>query len=264
MKRTILIAALAAAALLSAGAQDLASLLARNESLPRPPATEGEMKMIITNKAGQSRVREIKSYSKTEADGTDRQLLVFLSPADVRDTRFLTVDYEEGGKEDEQYIYIPALRKVRMIGTSGGDSKTGAFLGSDFTFADIGTLDRLDFDVKALGEDTIDGRRFVKVEFASKGPATIKKYGYGKVVRWIDAERATTRRSEFYDASGRLVKRLTIDGQRLVDGKYWQFESMEMENLQTGGKTAWVFVATKNLPSIDDAYFTLRYLERGR
>ncbi len=264
MKRTILIAALAAAALLSAGAQDLASLLARNESLPRPPATEGEMKMIITNKAGQSRVREIKSYSKTEADGTDRQLLVFLSPADVRDTRFLTVDYEEGGKEDEQYIYIPALRKVRTIGTSGGDSKTGAFLGSDFTFADIGTLDRSDFDVKALGEDTIDGRRFVKVEFASKGPATIKKYGYGKVVRWIDAERATTRRSEFYDASGRLVKRLTIDGQRLVDGKYWQFESMEMENLQTGGKTAWVFVATKNLPSIDDAYFTLRYLERGR
>ena len=222
------------------------------------------MKMVITNKAGQSRVREIKAYTKTEADGTDRQLLVFLAPADVRDTRFLTVDYEAGGKEDEQYIYIPALRKVRSIGTSGGDSKTGAFLGSDFSFADIGTLDRADFAVRALGEDTIEGRRYLKVEYASKGPATLKKYGYGKVVRWIDAENATSRQSEYYDAGGKLVKRLVVRGQRLVDGKYWQFESMEMSNLETGGKTEWVFVKSVNLPTIDDGYFTLRFLERGR
>lgn len=264
MKRTLMAAAFAAALAAVLPAQDLESLLRRNETQPRPPATEGEMKMVITNKAGQSRVREIKAYTKTEADGTDRQLLVFLAPADVRDTRFLTVDYEAGGKEDEQYIYIPALRKVRSIGTSGGDSKTGAFLGSDFSFADIGTLDRADFAVRALGEDTIEGRRYLKVEYSSKGPATLKKYGYGKVVRWIDAENATSRQSEYYDAGGKLVKRLVVRGQRLVDGKYWQFESMEMSNLETGGKTEWVFVKSVNLPSIDDGYFTLRFLERGR
>lgn len=264
MKRMLFAAAFAAALAAALPAQDLESLLKRNESLPRPPATEGEMKMVITNKAGQSRVREIKAYTKTEADGTDRQLLVFLAPADVRDTRFLTVDYEVGGKEDEQYIYIPALRKVRSIGTSGGDSKTGAFLGSDFSFADIGTLDRADFSVRALGEETIEGRKHLKVEYASKGPATVKKYGYGKVVRWIDAENATSRQSEYYDAGGKLVKRLVVRGQRLVDGKYWQFESMEMSNLETGGKTAWIFVKSANLPSIDDGYFTLRFLERGR
>lgn len=264
MKRTLMAAAFAAALAAVLPAQDLESLLRRNESQPRPPATEGEMKMVITNKAGQSRVREIKAYTKTEADGTDRQLLVFLAPADVRDTRFLTVDYEAGGKEDEQYIYIPALRKVRSIGTSGGDSKTGAFLGSDFSFADIGTLDRADFAVRALGEDAIEGRKYLKVEYASKGPATLKKYGYGKVVRWIDAENATSRQSEYYDAGGKLVKRLVVRGQRLVDGKYWQFESMEMSNLETGGKTEWVFVKSVNLPSIDDGYFTLRFLERGR
>lgn len=264
MKRTLMAAAFAAALAAVLPAQDLESLLRRNETQPRPPATEGEMKMVISNKAGQSRVREIKAYTKTEADGTDRQLLVFLAPADVRDTRFLTVDYEAGGKEDEQYIYIPALRKVRSIGTSGGDSKTGAFLGSDFSFADIGTLDRADFAVRALGEDTIEGRRYLKVEYASKGPATLKKYGYGKVVRWIDAENATSRQSEYYDAGGKLVKRLVVRGQRLVDGKYWQFESMEMSNLETGGKTEWVFVKSVNLPTIDDGYFTLRFLERGR
>jgi len=264
MKRTILLAVFAASIAAAASAQDLESLLVRNETIPRPPATEGQMKMVITNKAGQSRVREIKSYTKTEADGTDRQLLIFLSPADVRDTRFMTVDYEAEGKQDEQYIYVPALRKIRTIGAAGGDSKTGAFLGSDFTYADIGSLDRADFDVRSLGEDFMDGRRYVKFEYAAKGPAAVKKYGYGRIVRWIDAENATTRKSEFYDAAGRRTKRLEVKGQRLVEGKYWLFESMEMFNLETGGKTAWVFVSTRILPSIDDSYFTLRYLERGR
>lgn len=264
MKRLPLLAALAALIALPLAAEDLDALLARNESLPRAPASESEMRMVITNKAGQARTREIKAWSVTEADGTDRQLLVFLAPADVRDTRFLTIDYEAAGKEDEQYIYLPALRKVRTIGTSGGDSKTGAFLGSDFTFADIGALDRADFTMKALGEESIDGRKFVKVEFLSKGPATVKKYGYGKVVRWIDAETATSKKADYFDASGKLVKRLTIKGQSLVGGKYWQFQAMEMANLETGGKTEWIFDKTTILPSVDPAYFTLRYLERGR
>jgi len=264
MKRTAIIFAFAALAASVAGAQDLESLLARNENQPRPPATESMMRMVITNKSGQSRTREIKAYSSTDAAGTDRQVLVFLSPADVRDTRFLTIDYESGGKADEQYIYLPALRKVRTIGTAGGDSKTGAFLGSDFTFADIGSLDRADFTVKAVGDDTIDGRKYIKVEYTANGPAVVKNYGYGKIVRWIDAEYATSRKSEYYDGSGKLVKRLLVNGQHLVDGKYWQFESMEMSNLESGGKTAWVFVKTTTLPSIDEAYFTLRFLERGR
>lgn len=264
MNRSIVIAAVFAAAALGAQAQDLEPLLKRNETLPRPPATEGEMRMIITNKAGQSRVREIKAYTKTEADGTDKQSLIFLSPADVRDTRFLTIDYEDAGKDDEQYIYVPALRKVRTIGASGGDSKTGAFLGSDFSFADIGTLDRAYFSVKAIGEDALDGRKYVLVEYAAKDAAAVKKYGYKKVVRWIDAEHATSKKTEYYDADGKLSKRLTVNGQRLTDGKYWQFESMVMENLESGGKTTWEFVKSSNLPSIDDKYFTLRFIERGR
>lgn len=252
------------AASLSAQAADLDALLRRNENLPRPPATEARMRMTIENKAGQARVREIQAYSKNEADGTMKQTMVFLAPADVRDTRFLTIDYPEGGKADEQYIYMPALRKVRTIGTSGGDSKTGAFLGSDFTFADIGTLDRSDFSVRALGEEEIDGRIHVKVEYAPKDAAAIKKYGYGKILRWIDKERATSRRCDYYDAEGKLAKRLSVQGQEQVDGKYWQFKSMKMENLATGGATTWEFTESTNLPSIDDKFFAVRYIERGR
>ncbi len=243
---------------------NLESLLARNENQIRPPATEGDMKMIIVNKAGQERVREIKAYSKTEGDDTSKQSLIFLSPADVRDTRFLTIDYKDPARDDEQYIYIPALRKVRTIGTSGGESKTGAFLGSDFTFADIGALDRKDFSVKLLGSENLGDRQYAKVEYTAKTPQVIKNYGYSKIVRWIDLEHATTKQSEYYDASGKLVKRLVIQNQHLVEGKYWQFDAMEMQNLETGGKTIWQFVKTTILPDIDDKYFTVRFIERGR
>ncbi|AEJ18248.1 outer membrane lipoprotein-sorting protein [Gracilinema caldarium] len=243
---------------------NLEALLLKNENQLRPPATEGDMKMIIINKTGQERVRDIKAYSKTETDDTTKQSLIFLSPADVRDTRFLTIDYKDPAKDDEQYIYIPALRKVRTIGTSGGDSKTGAFLGSDFTFADIGSLDRKDFSVKFLGTDSIGGQQYAKVEYTAKSPQVVKNYGYTKIVRWIDLENATTKQSEYYDSSGKLIKRLIIQNQHLVDGKYWQFDAMEMQNLETGGKTIWRFVKTTILPTIDDKYFTVRFIERGR
>ncbi|MEI6876404.1 MAG: outer membrane lipoprotein-sorting protein [Spirochaetota bacterium] len=264
MRRNSLATFLATALLAAAGAQDLDAFLTKSETMPRPPASESEMRMVITNKAGQSRVREIKSYSSTDAAGNDRQVLIFLAPADVRDTRFLTIDWESPSKPDEQYIYIPALRKVRSIGTAGGDSKTGAFLGSDFTFADIGSLDRADFTIRIAGEESLEGKRYLKIEYLSKGPATLKKYGYGKILRWMGAEDATMRQADYFDGSGKQVKHLNVKGMHLVDGKYWQFEAFEMSNLETGGRTDWIFDKVTILPKIDENYFSLRYLEKGR
>jgi hypothetical protein len=243
---------------------DLEALLSRNENQPRPPATEGEMRMIIVNKAGQERVREITTYTQTTAEGTENQTLVFTSPADVRNTRFLTVNYKDPARDDEQFIFIPALRKVRTIGTSGGESKTGAFLGSDFTYADIGTLDRDDFQTRLLGEEILEGENYARVEFTARNQTVRENYGYSKIVKWINTDTASSKKSEYYDLEGRLVKRLVVYGQHLMEGKYWQFERMEMSNLESGGKTVWAFTRTDIVPSISDNYFTLRFLERGR
>ncbi len=262
-KITLSIIALVAFAL-PAFSQDLTALLDKNENQPRPPATEGQMQMIIQNQAGQQRIREITAYTRIDASGDQYQTLVFTAPADVRNTRFLTIDYENEAQDDEQYIFIPALRRVRTIGTSGGESKTGAFLGSDFTYADLGSLDRSNFNARIIGDDSIDGEDFYIVEFTAKDDEVISNYGYSKVVRWIHKENATSRQSEYYDADGNLIKRLVVYGQHLVDGQYWQFERMEMSNLETGGKTIWAFTQTNILPSIDQRYFTLRFLERGR
>ncbi|HNY21514.1 MAG TPA: outer membrane lipoprotein-sorting protein [Treponemataceae bacterium] len=263
MKKTIMLIATFGACL-AAGAQDVEALLDKNENMPRPPASQAEMRMVITNKAGQSRTREISAWTQTKDGEFNKQMMTFTAPADVRDTRFLTVDWKDPAKADEQAIYIPALRKVRTIGAAGGDSKTGAFLGSDFSFADIGSLDRKYYDAKSAGKETLDGVACVKVEFTAKGNDAIANYGYSKVVKWLAADNATSRQTEFYDKNGKLIKRLVVSGTELVDGKYWQFKKMQMFNLVSGGNTVWEFITSKNLPSIADSYFTLRYLERGR
>lgn len=244
------------------GAQDLATILAKNKDNPRPAASRADMKLIIVNKAGQARERQIEAWS-TSDDKVTKQLLEFNAPADVKGTRFLTITYEDPGKSDEQFFYSPALRKVRQIGTSGGDSKTGAFLGSDFTFADLGSLEDKDYPSKLLGKEAVNGGEYFKIEYVAANSIVVKNYGYVKVIRWINAATYTTWQNEYYDGSGKLVKRSTIEGQRLVDG-YWLFDRIVMNNLESGGKSVWEFTKNDILKSVDDKYFTQRYLERGR
>ncbi|MBN2442896.1 MAG: outer membrane lipoprotein-sorting protein [Spirochaetales bacterium] len=246
-------------------AEDLDMILNKNENQPRPPGTKSEMKMIIVNKAGQERTREILAYSKNEENGDTKQVLIFQAPADVKNTRFLTIDYKEEGKESEQYIYIPALRKVRTIGTSGGDdSKTGAFLGSDFTYANFSALDAKDFNISLGENETVENFECYTVLFEAKNKEVIKNYGYTKIIKWIRIDEFTTIKTEYFDNTNKLVKRLILKMDKKVDGKYWTFDSMTMYNLETGGKTIWKFETTEVLTEIKDSYFTKRFLERGR
>lgn len=261
MKTMVLMALLLSAGL--AWSQDLEAILDRIENQQRPPASEADMTLRIINRNGQERARQIKAYSQTLPNGDTRQILIFTAPADVRDTRFLTIDYKDDSKTDEQYIFIPALRRVRQIGTSGGESRTGSFLGSDFTFADLGSLERKDFNVRLTGTENLDGVAHFVLEYTAKNPTVVNNYGYGRVVRWINSQNFSSRKSEYYNAQGKLVKRSFINGYKIVNG-FGQFESIEMNNLETGGKTVWSFDKNTILPSIDEKYFTLRFLERGR
>ena len=91
------------------------------------------MRMTLIDKHGNERIREIRFLSKDFADD-EYQLLFFLSPADVKDTGFLTFDYDDPDRDDDQWLYLPALKKTKRIAV--GD-KSGSFMGSDFSCADM-------------------------------------------------------------------------------------------------------------------------------
>jgi outer membrane lipoprotein-sorting protein len=63
----------------------------------------------------------------------DRSLIRFTYPNDIAGTGFLV--WEHPGGEDERFLYLPSLGRVRRI---AGSETQQSFVGSDFTYEDIG------------------------------------------------------------------------------------------------------------------------------
>ena len=83
-----------------------------------------EMEMTLIDKNNKKRVRKIRSFTKDFGEDTYR-IMFFLHPADVKDTGFLTYDYDDYNKDDDQWLYLPALKKTKRIAS---DDKTSAFM----------------------------------------------------------------------------------------------------------------------------------------
>ncbi|MDZ7774254.1 MAG: outer membrane lipoprotein-sorting protein [Bacteroidales bacterium] len=94
----------------------------------------GKLTMTLINSRGNQRIREIKQFDKDFGE-EDKKIMFFISPADVRNTSFMNWSYDDPAKDDDQWIYLPALGKVKRISS---DSKDDYFMGSDFTYDDLG------------------------------------------------------------------------------------------------------------------------------
>lgn len=86
-----------------------------------------DMQMRLIDKNGKERIRTIRSYSM-DMGKDSYSLMFFLSPADVKNTGILTYDYDDPDKDDDQWLYLPALRKTKRIASS---DKSGSFMGSE-------------------------------------------------------------------------------------------------------------------------------------
>jgi len=134
--------------------------------------------MTITDRSGIVKIRKLKEVSKETAEGT-KVFIEIIEPADVNGTKFLTVSRK--GAATDQRIYLPALKKVRKISSSG---KSGEFLGSDLTYFDMEKHYFEDGIYTLLAEDeTLDGPQFAGLKLA-KISSTFKDpnapYHYGR------------------------------------------------------------------------------------
>ena len=58
--------------------------------------------------------------------------------------------YDDPNKNDDQWIFLPALKKVKRISSDG---KTDYFMGSDFTYDDLGERKPTDDTHKILPDE---------------------------------------------------------------------------------------------------------------
>ena len=73
------------------------------------------------------------SRAGAPAKAGDRLLIRFTYPNDIRGTGFLVWEHPQG--DDERFLYLPSLGRVRRI---AGSEAQESFVGSDFSYEDIG------------------------------------------------------------------------------------------------------------------------------
>ncbi|MGH4039081.1 MAG: outer membrane lipoprotein-sorting protein [Sphaerochaeta sp.] len=213
----------------------------------------GELTMTLVNSRGNERVRVLKQYIKEDEDET-KKIMFFMSPADVRGTSFMTFSSDED-ENDSQWIYLPALKKVKRI--SSGNS-SDYFMGSDFTYDDMGERLPSEDVHSIIGEDTINGVHSIKIQSIPKD----KDYMYSKTITWVSDELWIGLKKEFYDEDGELLKTLSVLEYKEIDG-YWLITSSQMYNIQSEHKTSIQLNDSVLDSGINDSIFTTRTMERG-
>ena len=209
------------------------------------------VKMVITSKQGQKREREFNILRKDVKDGGDQKYFVYFQrPADVRGMTYLVLKHTDPGKDDDRWLYMPALSLVKRIAAS--DKRT-SFVGSDFLYEDVSGRS-LDEDTHELIETT---DKFFIVKNVPKQPDTVE-FSYYNVS--IDRKNFVPMKMEFYDKEGKLYRTIESVKVETIQDFPTVVKSV-VTNLQTGSKTEMEFTDVKYNINLGDI-FTERYLQR--
>ena len=220
------------------------------------------LKMELIDRRGKSRVRETIGYRRYYGE-EKRTVLFYKSPTNVKGTGFLTYDYPEAKKDDDQWLYLPALRKVRRISSS---DRGDYFLGTDFTYEDIKKETRVaaeDYIFTRLGTEEVDGHLTYLVEGIPVDPKTAKELGYGRVLWRVDPEIWMSRKTDMWDVNGNALKTLHNEIIENIQG-IWTALRLTVVNHKTGHSTVFTFSDVDYQTPVDDSMFEQRALRRGR
>jgi len=212
-----------------------------------------ELTMTLTNSRGAQRVRSISQYSVAGAD-MDQKIMFFTAPADVKDTSFMSWSYDDG-RDDDQWIYLPALGRVRRISS---DSKNDSFMGSDFTYDDLGERHPDEDRHRLLREETYNGERCYVVESIPVD----EDAAFAKTVTWIVVDQWIGLKREYYDDRGDLYKRLDVEEFRQIDG-IWVIPRMTMTDLDGNHSTTLAMANIQINTGRGSDIFTERTMQRG-
>ena len=193
---------------------------------------EGEM--VLKNKAGNESVRKFRSTILEAADSSegDRSIITFSEPRDVRGTALLTHSKIEPD-DDSQWIFLPAVKRVKRISSS---NRTGKFVSSEFSYEDLGSEEVADNDHIWLEDAACTHDASLTCAAVESRPKN-KRSGYSRRVSFIDLDEYRVHQIDFYNRRGDLEKSLQFQDYKQYEGEFWRAHVMVMENRQTGKST---------------------------
>ena len=187
-----------------------------------------EMTMTLIDAYNTEILRKMEGKIKEVKDDGDKSIITFLQPSDVKGTKMLTWSHKT--ENDDQWLYLPSMKRVKRISSN---SKTSSFMGSEFSYEDLGGQSLEKFTYKHLRDEKSEIGNVWVVE---RYPVNIKESGYLKQVMWIPEKYHASSKVEYYDRKGTLVKTADfLDYQSyVVAGKnIYRPGKIHMKNVQT-------------------------------
>ena len=178
--------------------------------------------MLLKNAQGVENIRKLELKKLENSDG-DKSLLLFVYPNDIKGTKLLS--FEMIGKDDKQWLFLPALKRVKRISSR---NKSGSFMASEFSYEDIASQNYKNYtyekDVQKVLKDTKEYFKITRVPVD-------KNSGYSKQIVYIDTKTYLAKFGEYYDKQNRLLKNVVFSNYKKIDGVY-RVQKIEMHNTQ--------------------------------
>ncbi len=223
--------------------------------------------MVLIDKKGKKRTRTMKTFSKDIDENTTHSTTFFLTPSDVKNTAFLTYDYSDDDKDDDQWMYLPALNKTKRIPAS---DKSSAFMGSDFSYADMTSKELEDYDYKVLKEALIKRKSgnipVWVIESLPRERKTIDETGYIKSILYVRKDNFVLVRAKFYLDVADRVKYMDVRRLEKIGGVWvpTQTTMTTKQGKKTIHKTLISQTNTKINVDVSSDIFTIRAIEKGQ
>jgi predicted RND superfamily exporter protein len=216
-----------------------------------------QLLMTLTDSRGKQRQRQTTTVRKYFGDDK-KTLFLFNSPTSVRGTGFLTFDYADYDRDDDQWLYLPALRKVRRISSS---DRGDYFMGTDFTYEDIkqnGRISLEDYQLSISGTDA----ELIHLSAAAKNKEIADELGYGRVIFTVRRDHWLVIKAQYFDPKDKLLKTTLFEDIRQVDG-IWTRHRLVCDNHLSGHRSVFDFSNVDYQAEVSDGLFTKQRLRRG-
>jgi len=227
----------------AAEAPSAAEILQRADKVMSAPRDQDtQFTLVLVDKAGNRKERTLRVYQK----GADTRMARFLTPADQKGISVLSLP------DGSIYLYLPAFQKVKRIASS---VKNSSFAGTDFTYEDMEARRYAD----SYTAEILRTEPECWVLQLTPKPGTSE--GWSRLVMWVRRDNAVPITVEYYDAKGKLQRRLTSERLEQIGG-YWVAREREMHDVAKDHRSRMIVDTVVFDSGLSDDLFTTRYLER--
>jgi outer membrane lipoprotein-sorting protein len=230
----------------------IAEMISRDAGWGGAQAT---IQMTLRDKKGQQRLRSMRMKTLEISGDGDKSLAVFVYPKDLRGTALLTHGHITTG--DDQWLYLPAIKRTKRIASR---SKTGRFVGSEFTYEDMASFEIEKYSYQYLRDEIFQNLDCFVVEAYPQD----RYSGYKRQQLWIDKNEYRIQKIVFFDKKDKRLKVLTHSEYQQHKGKHWRPQRSLLVNEQTGASTLLVWETLTFNTHLTPSDFDQLSLKRSR